>query len=273
MSSSLTFENEFMATELPDYANPPVIEVACGVLFSPVPNFTIPYLGRLWSRFPSEFTKPQEAPPLPPVIENFSDAPVFFHSDAFEIPRVWFINDSNDRLIQVQRDRFLCNWRKISETHVYPRYENVMENFEDRLGEFISFSKEELGQTPEFRQYELSYINHILGGEGWKSLSEIGKVLPDLSWRNDKERFLPQPESIESRLTFVLPNKCGRLRVTIRSGTKAPDNVPVIVLDMTARGFLPNRKEWFDIAREWIVRGFTDATGVNVQQSVWGRRR
>jgi hypothetical protein len=27
---------------------------------------------------------------------------------------------------------------------------------------------------------------------------------------------------------------------------------------------------WFDLAREWIVRGFTDLTGTDIQKNEWG---
>jgi hypothetical protein len=29
---------------------------------------------------------------------------------------------------------------------------------------------------------------------------------------------------------------------------------------------------WFDLAREWIVRGFTDLTGEEVQKQIWRKK-
>jgi hypothetical protein len=183
------------------------------------------------------------------------------------------MNERSDQVIQIQRDRFLCNWRKVADDHEYPRYKSVIKNFEDRLGEFVAFTHEELGQVPDFKQYELSYINHIVAGEGWNSLEDLSNVLPDFPWRTDKQRFLPTPEAIESRLAFELKDRSGRLRATVQSTVRAPDNTPVIILDLTARGFLPDRRAWFDLAHEWIVRGFTDLTGPSIQQSAWRRQK
>jgi hypothetical protein len=47
-------------------------------------------------------------------------------------------------------------------------------------------------------------------------------------------------------------------------------------LDLTVRGIGSHRsfddmKEWFNIARVWIVRGFTDLTTDEMQTKVWRR--
>src|SRR5512142_1132402 len=107
--------------DLPEYLKPPVVEVVCGVLFEPVPGFTLPYLGRLWERFPKEFATPTEADPLSPIVETFSPIPVVrIDPNVYRVPRLWFMNERSDQVIQIQRDRFLCNWRKVGDDHEYP---------------------------------------------------------------------------------------------------------------------------------------------------------
>jgi hypothetical protein len=51
---------------------------------------------------------------------------------------------------------------------------------------------------------------------------------------------------------------------------------PLLVAELTVRGIGPDRSvegmwSWFDLAREWIVRGFADVTGPDVQQNIWRR--
>ena len=110
---------------------------------------------------------------------------------------------------------------------------------------------------------------------GADSLSTIGKALPDFNWRGAAGRFLGIPEGFSWRTSFALPDQAGRLHATIHSGTRRTDSAPVVVLNLTARG-LPRsdgRSEiwtWFDLAHEWIVRGFTDLTGGEFHQR-WGR--
>ena len=45
-------------------------------------------------------------------------------------PRVFFINTRRTELLQVQRDRFIHNWRKIGDGDQYPRFERMLETFE-----------------------------------------------------------------------------------------------------------------------------------------------
>ena len=46
-------------------------------------------------------------------------------------PRFWFVNESGNELVQVQRDRFIRNWRKTEGQPGYPSYDNLREAFAD----------------------------------------------------------------------------------------------------------------------------------------------
>lgn len=266
--------------DLPDYENPPVVEVVCGVLFKPIDTLLAPYVGLLWEKFKPEYPHCQEVPPLEPVIEHFgeSPAPQLRFTEVPPLPRIWFIHADDTGIIQIQRDRFLHNWRKRRPEQEYPRYHAVIEMFRDRLSRLRSFlSEAELG-TVEPLQYEMTYINHIPQGEGWNALSEIGNVFPDFNWQGARPRFLPELEGMNWRTAFVLPERAGRLYVTIRRVVRRSDGRPILLFELTARGIGEDRTSdamwaWFDLAREWIVRGFTDLTGEGVQKAVWRRKR
>jgi len=182
---------------LPEYESPPVIEVVCGVMFAPIPAFTLPHLGRFWSRLPSEFTETAEVDPLAPAIEILGDQPAPFMLDVsvLRVPRVWFINQAGDQVVQVQRDRFLCNWRRVAPEHAYPRFDWVKGRFEERLGAFQEFVQASFATSPAIRQYELTYINHIPATEAWGTLGAIGDVLPDIAWRHSS-LFCSQVERV-----------------------------------------------------------------------------
>jgi hypothetical protein len=108
-------------------------------------------------------------------------------------------------------------------------------------------------------------------------MDDIGNVFPDFCFRVNERRFLPEPEGFSWRTTFVLPNKVGRLHVTIRNGISRDKNIPVLMIELTVRG-IGNDKSiegmwpWFDLAREWIVRGFADLGSDQVQKDVWRRK-
>ncbi|MGD8453158.1 MAG: TIGR04255 family protein [Phycisphaerae bacterium] len=269
--------SESARTEL-EFERPPVIEVVCGVLFKPLESMLAPHLGVLWERFKATYPTCQEVPPLAPAIERFDDSAgvEFTISDKPPLPRVWFVHESETGIIQVQRDRFLHNWKKVHPEDEYPRYTNVIELFREHLSTFDLFVTEVESAGVEPLQYELTYVNHILQGEGFDSLGRIGSVLPDFAWRTADERFLPTPERVSWRTSFTLPDKAGRLHATIRNGVRNEDEKPLLLLELTARGFGKDGSraemwKWFDLGHEWIVRAFADLTDAGVQRDVWKR--
>jgi uncharacterized protein (TIGR04255 family) len=142
---------------LPEYENPPVDEVVCGVLFEPVKGFLLPHYGLLWEKFRPDYPHCQEVSPLMPIIETFDDLPspeVEFTE--IPLPRIWFLHNDG-RIIQVQRDRFLHNWRKLQPTDEYPRYHTVFHLFQSHLSTFQAFLLERKLGSLLPRQYEMTY--------------------------------------------------------------------------------------------------------------------
>jgi uncharacterized protein (TIGR04255 family) len=131
---------------LPEYGNPPVDEVVCGVLFEPIIGFLLPHFGLLWEKFRQEYPRCQEVAPLMPVVESPEQLPPQeIVVSEIPLPRVWFLHDDG-RIIQVQRDRFLHNWRKLQPANEYPRYRKVFHMFQDHFSTFQNFlSENELG--------------------------------------------------------------------------------------------------------------------------------
>src|SRR5690348_4363351 len=117
----------------PEYERPPITEVILGVGFEPLHALFAPHLGLLWEKYRADFPKVEEKPLLngPGDKLEFGEVP--------PLSRVWFSEESGNRLIQVQRDRFLQNWREISSGDKYPRYEQIRESVKGRLDEFLAF--------------------------------------------------------------------------------------------------------------------------------------
>jgi uncharacterized protein (TIGR04255 family) len=84
-------------------------------------------------------------------------------------PRFWFINESGSELIQVQRDRFIKNWRKIGSGDQYPRYEQLRTGFDQDFKQFEDFLKRNQLGAVRVNQCEVTYINHIVAGTGWET--------------------------------------------------------------------------------------------------------
>jgi uncharacterized protein (TIGR04255 family) len=236
-----------------------------------------PHLGLLWEKFRQEYPSCKEVDPLVPVVETFSGAE---RSDVDltvpYLPRIWFVSRDGNAIVQVQRDRLLHNWRKIHPTDEYPRYSVVKEKFSKRFAEFEAFLLENQLGTVSPIQFEMTYLNHIPVGSGWETFMELGKVFPDFNWRTS-ERFLPLPEKVNWRTSFAMPDNIGRLHLSIQNGLRRQDKLPVFVVDLTVRGIGQERStkdmwNWFNVAREWIVRGFADITGGELHSNVWKRQ-
>lgn len=265
---------------LPDYGKPPVIEVVCGISFKSLERLLAPYFGLLWEKFKPDYSNCQEVAPLFLQVEGFGPAaqPEAQLLEVPPLPRIWFIDEKGNKLIQIQRDRFLHNWKKVEPTDEYPRYPTVSKTFRERLAEFQAFLTENGLGVIEPVQYELTYINHIPKGDGWETLRDIGSVFPDFSLDIRRERFIPEPEAINLKTTFQLPAQSGRLHVSIRSANRLSDGRPLLLLELTVRGIGKDRSfdamwPWFDTARKWIVQSFADLTSDRLQRDFWRRKQ
>lgn len=262
----------------PDYENPPVIEVICGIQFDTIEKLLTPHIGLLWEKYKPDFPLFKELPPLVPVIEKYDEPtePEFTISHTPPLPRTWLIQKSQNGIIQIQKDRFFYNWRKVNPGDEYPRYKSVIAYYERHLKCFEDFLIDNDLDSIKPLQYELSYINIIPKGEGWDKDEDISKIFRDFSWDLTPNRFLSFPDNFNWRTQFILPNKSGRMHIQIQKGFRKIDKHPIIRLELLVRGIeanssIENMRSWFDQAHEWIVCGFADITSSKIQKETWRR--
>lgn len=257
-----------------DYETPPVIEVVCGVVFQPIQEFSAAWFGLLWSRFGEKFTGTQDRPALPMPMPMPPGQVRIDLTPGVELPRVWFTTEDSTRLVQVQKNRFHFNWQKSEVGEEYPGFIAIHEEFKRHLGAFEEFLSEQGVAKPQFTQFELTYVNRIPVDGVWSGFQQVGRVLTDLSWRDQEDRFLPPPEQMAWEAGFPMPGGAGVLSVRARSVRRRDTGEPALALDLTASG--PSSGEdidhWFDIGHQWIVRGFTDLTGPEMHKRTWKRR-
>ena len=269
---------------LPDFDNPPVVETLLDVSFEPLWSWHAAHFGSYWERIRREYPDIEDQPPVMLERELFGEekgqrrAEIFpFHPSQPPV-RCWFVSESKSRLIQVQIDRFIHNWRKHPDnaTEKYPHYEEVIRpEFEIEWSRFCHFLKEESIGEPQVQQCEVRYINHIELSEGWQTYLNVVRSLD--SWPGSEVNgFLPTPEDLQATISYLMPNNKGRLRIIVEPGIRNLDAKPVLQLSLVARGrpassMTADILEWFDLGREWIVRGFTDFT-TEKMHTIWHRR-
>lgn len=255
-----------------------------GIQFEAVERLRNPHLGLLWDRYRKEFPKLEERHSRPPVSESFEAAPAGQRQvrlqmlDRPDVSLVWFVSEEGNELIQVQRDRFVFNWRRQPGDMEYPRYGYVRKRFLETFDVFQRFLVDQgLGHVAP-NQSEVSYVNQILSNGTWHGLDEIGNVIP--SWRpRYTESFLPALEDFRLAVSYQMPDPegrpKGRLRITTAPGR--PENGrQTLVLQLTARGrpsdpTIESALDFLDTGREWIVRGFTAFTSPTAHLE-WERR-
>jgi len=153
-------------------------EVVLPLQFEPLEGMKTPHLGLLWRQFRDRFPMLEEHPPLPPVFEKF-DKPApgrleIVVEEKPPVPRVWFLDEKGMELVQVQPDRFIHNWRKVTEQDVYCRYETIRESFRGEVDTLASFVKHERIGELRVNQCEVTYVNHVQGTPQWPAFAAGG---------------------------------------------------------------------------------------------------
>ena len=273
-----------MSTEgpvaLPDYSSPPVNEAALSIQFAPIAKFGIPHFGLYWGSIREQFPRFEVHPALPAVTEIFGEPIARQAKLGVQLMRepdvrCWFLDPNGASLFQVQRDRFVHNWRQVSGEEPYPRYPKIRQGLADGWHQFCVFLQSEGFEVSVVNQCEVTYVNHIPYNVGWRGFGELGKVISPWSGLNSST-FLPDPERGNMELHYRLPNDLGRLHIALEPVLRGRDFTELLQLTLTARGAPASSKvadifAWLDIGREWVVKGFTDFTTPSMH-AVWGRR-
>lgn len=260
---------------LPNFENPPVVEVAISLQFKQLRGLKPAHFGLFWQRLRTDnFEAIEEHVELEPEFEDFDlsrAAKPGIKIQTFDTPppvRLWFLNGSRDRLVQVQRDRLIVNWRKGGQASTYPRYPAIIQSFRDTLEKFKQFLDEEKLGEVEPNQCEVTYVNHIESGAVWKAHGQLNRVFT--LWSGYfSDGYLREPEDASFGARFRMLDEAnfpvGRLHVECQPAHRTADQKPIFILTLTARGRPPADQlddvyRQFDREREWIVRGFTSLT-------------
>ena len=257
-----------------NFGNPPVTEVVCGIGFRRLANYSTPQMGFFWSQLYDEFPTAEIKAPLVPPGGQIEFSTEF---GSLPSPRYFLRNPGRDEVVQLQDTCFLYNWIKTPEKPVYPRYAKVVRRFNKLRNQFQSFlRKDQLGEL-DIRELRLTYVNHIPQGQGWNTLSDLGKIFPAYRMRSQKRRYLGRATAYNFTVRYPVRDKNSHLEVSIRTATQeteAKEVQTVITFQLAVIGQVvsPSEQEiqgWFDMAREAINLSFLDLTSKEMQQKLW----
>jgi len=273
-------------TPLPDFAQPPLSEVAISVQFEPLPRLVVPEIGLLWQHYGGKYPHVQQHPPVDPAIERLGVRRPRSRRPNIELvvetpfPRIWFLTDDEKELLQIQQDRFIRNWRKLSASDAYPRYDDhIRRAFVADLRDFQDFlDTNGIGRlTPN--QCEITYVNYIEPANGFQTHAHIGKVFS--IWQQDfadDSRY--EVENATFSVRYLIRSDSGdfvgRVHASVQPVYRGTDDQTAFQLNLVARGkpFSPDLDgimQFVDEGRERIVRLFADITRPEMHRT-WGRK-
>jgi len=264
-----------------NFISPPIGEVAYSVQFEPLGQFHLGFIGLLWGeRYRQDYPSIEHDEMLSHEIERFGAKnlnrlfPRFELLDSIPVPRIKMINPDSDRFIQIQKDRFVFNWRKApGKDTVYPRYHTLKSMFSSELEKFESFvSANQLGFL-KFNQIEITNVNYI-PAETY-SFSEVfngltcGTSLPCSDLK--EETFAYQIRHV----IYSEHKPIGRLYTNITKENKVSDGSEVFVLRLTARAHpvaqdRASAMDTLDALRAHINLSFDSFTSEKMH-NLWGK--
>jgi uncharacterized protein (TIGR04255 family) len=252
---------------LPEYRKPPVVEVAIGLHFRPLPGFKTAHYGSFWALQKDSYPKVEDQAP---ILESLP-------AELVALPplrRVFLQHADGTYLVQLQPDLFVFNWRKIPPTVVYPRFVEITKRFRDAWGSFRTYVEDNNLGPFEFTRYDVTYVNQIVESAGAFPLA-LEQYSPLIRVRTQsEEHFLPDPIGLVADVQFKIPEEKGILRVSFSHGTNPGSKEDVMQMQVIAQSNAKpdgsDLNEWLEVAHTWIVRGFTDLTSKEAHEQ-WGR--
>lgn len=267
---------------LPEYQHPPVVEVAASIQFANIRGLDAAKLGLLWSRFRDLYPRTEQHPPLATASETFESnrggRVGFSVETSFPVPRLWFLSSDGTRLVQVQSNRLVVNWRQLDTGAPYVRFSGLMSMLSESIGLLGGFLHDEKLESIKPDQVELTYVNHLPAGGQGSPRDPLSRYVS--CWGSEPESWEVGPaEEASFRTQYVLMREgrpSARLYVELDSAYTASSRAPIYVMNLIVRGApaeptVEESFKLFDDAHQWILNSFTSLT-TDEAHTLWGRQ-
>jgi uncharacterized protein (TIGR04255 family) len=144
------------------FSNPPVQETAMSVEFQPMPALSASRLVEVRNSWSPPYDHQEDHPALP-AIPLEGDMPFIQFGPG--VPpvslRLWGEDRASGRLLQIQQDRLILNWRRLSPDLTYPGYPTLLEEFASRWQGLVTALGVAGLPVPRPTTAEYTYVNVI----------------------------------------------------------------------------------------------------------------
>jgi uncharacterized protein (TIGR04255 family) len=259
------------------FENPPINELVVSLFHLPIPELKAQHIGIYWSRVRERYPLCEQQS----VVATPSDTQPLITpitGEVFPLPRFWFYSDAHPTLIQVQRNAFMVNWRRLPSLagREYPHYEMVIADFWRELENYKPFVQEIGGKLDVIQRCELNYVNVIGTNEFFAEPAQVANVLPSLEGFCDLNANERNLAGLAATIAYqVDPNLS--IDITIRLGRRSDTNEQALGLELKAYGVpsdlsLEGARGWYDLAHDATYKLFLDATAKQIQNDLWRPR-
>jgi uncharacterized protein (TIGR04255 family) len=269
--TNMNYMGETRFDDLPSFDRPPVIEVAVGVHFLQLTGLNTVSLVRmvddLWR---GTYPTTTEQPPLPTLALPGKGPTFAFQLQAGAPPvRLWSLSEDQSLLVQVQHDRLLLNWRKLTDDAPYPRYRKLREDFTGLWREFASYVGDHDFGVLQPSIAEVSFFNRI----PIRGVAEIPEIIRALNPRWSLDKQVAAAYQMERDLSDLLTTGSQNVAVNFRpvNGPMQLEISTLIGVD-TADGEVSDVLAALDTAHQFGVLTFDELVTDNAH-SRWGKQR
>jgi uncharacterized protein (TIGR04255 family) len=256
---------------------PPINEVVMAIFHEPIHEMRVQHIGVYWQLIRKKFPLcQQQSPILSPNDPQSSALLAVMPDEIFPLPRFWFSGKDDPNLIQIQRDAFILNWRRGTNT-AYPHYEQVEQDFWEHFDTYRRFVEESMYHKIDLiTRCELTYINVIERNTYFSAPADIGNIVPFLKGfcdlHTDKQQFL----GLNSGATYRISDNI-HIDLTTKLGSRADTKEQILLLEFKVHG-VPRKltedsaREWYKVAHDIVYSNFLSNTDERVQKEVWKRQ-
>lgn len=148
--------------------------------------------------------------------------------------RTWYVSANDETLLQLQSDRFVYNWRRVTAASSYPGFINLNKNVSSELENYLNwFSSYDKNIREKLELVEVTYTNHFDETAGWRKPADIANILSE----NLVSNFSEFGELRNNTFQVQLHNKEKLMEIFVvgRPGLRGSDKKPIYMLEITLR--------------------------------------
>jgi len=251
----------------------PLGEMVLGMQFAPLAGWSVLHYGLYWESIRQAFPKFELKDPLLDPSGLASMQAAVSAPGGFLPPRVWFIDESDAYVLQLQHDRMLLNWRRRQDS-TYPRFRNLYSRLATIWSEFVQFSEKAGLGTPRVSRCENSYYNYV----DTQALQSAGTPFEGIFpvWHGGLQDYLGNSPTLAFSLTVALPDVQGQTTTSLQPAV-VPNERKVLLQVQFTTAIVPAASDMdavlaaLELGHKWNVRAFREFTSEHAQQ-LWGRR-